>query len=452
MKTTCASRERISSLLGLFLGGNTGGSGGRRSSDARIRAPQTARRPPPAGGLDELRAGADRHRSLRRPARRALGPLRGRHPCADRHAALPVLADRGGLSRGLAGRGAALGRHGAPAKTLCAAPAERPAQSRFRGERARARPRRPARTAARRGVRPVAEPRRRCHRRPARPPPRHPLRTRRPGPDGRRRRAERHPGRRPGGCPGVTGRAVRPRSRHAGRRHPRELRPPGYRLRGGSGPHPAGPQLEPCPGAFGRPCDDQGPPRLARGHPRRPALRQHGPQTGAGGPHRRGAARPRDTRRPDGGRQSARRPAGPRVRPAQPRIPAARRRGRLHRRPGRRRCPRRDPARVRARHERALQAHLVLRLGPPRRRLRGGRGGTAQEVQRSAAGLLVAPEDPAAVLAAVRKLIEEPAAADELGSHGPQYVARHLGREAGLARFDALLAEILQDAEGRDRR
>ncbi|WP_406447675.1 glycosyltransferase [Streptomyces sp. NBC_00876] len=81
-----------------------------------------------------------------------------------------------------------------------------------------------------------------------------------------------------------------------------------------------------------------------------------------------------------------------------------------------------------------------------------GGGGTAQEVQRSGAGLLVAPEDPAAVLAAVRKLVEAPAAADELGSHGPQYVARHLGREAALARFDALLTEVLQDAQGRPRR
>ncbi|WNI33682.1 glycosyltransferase [Streptomyces sp. ITFR-6] len=80
-------------------------------------------------------------------------------------------------------------------------------------------------------------------------------------------------------------------------------------------------------------------------------------------------------------------------------------------------------------------------------------GGTAQEVQRSGAGLLVAPEDPAAVLAAVRKLVEQPAAADELGAHGPRYVAQHLGREAGLARFDALLTEVLQDAaQGRPRR
>ncbi|MFI5772766.1 glycosyltransferase [Streptomyces sp. NPDC051658] len=79
-------------------------------------------------------------------------------------------------------------------------------------------------------------------------------------------------------------------------------------------------------------------------------------------------------------------------------------------------------------------------------------GGTAQEVQRSGAGLLVAPEDPAALLSAVRKLIEAPAGADALGANGPQYVARHLSREAGLARFDALLTEVLADAQGRPRR
>ncbi|WLQ32192.1 glycosyltransferase [Streptomyces castrisilvae] len=78
-------------------------------------------------------------------------------------------------------------------------------------------------------------------------------------------------------------------------------------------------------------------------------------------------------------------------------------------------------------------------------------GGTAQEVRRSGAGLLVAPEDPAAVLGAVRKLVESPAEADGLGAHGPRYVARHLGREAALARFDALLTEALQDDRGRPR-
>ncbi|WP_335933131.1 glycosyltransferase [Streptomyces sp. PTD5-9] len=79
-------------------------------------------------------------------------------------------------------------------------------------------------------------------------------------------------------------------------------------------------------------------------------------------------------------------------------------------------------------------------------------GGTAQEIRRSGAGVLVAPEDPAALLSAVRKLVESPAEADALGANGPRYVARHLGREAALARFDALLTEALADAQGRPRR
>lgn len=72
-------------------------------------------------------------------------------------------------------------------------------------------------------------------------------------------------------------------------------------------------------------------------------------------------------------------------------------------------------------------------------------GGTADEVRRSGAGVLVAPEDPDALLAAVRKLAGDPATADALGAHGPRYVTHHLSREAGLARFDALLAELLGD-------
>ncbi|MFF1838421.1 glycosyltransferase [Streptomyces sp. NPDC058231] len=79
-------------------------------------------------------------------------------------------------------------------------------------------------------------------------------------------------------------------------------------------------------------------------------------------------------------------------------------------------------------------------------------GGTAQEVRRSGAGVLVAPEDPGALLAAVRKLVEGPAEADALGARGPEYVARHLSREAGLARFDALLTEVLDGPQGRPRR
>jgi colanic acid biosynthesis glycosyl transferase WcaI len=70
-------------------------------------------------------------------------------------------------------------------------------------------------------------------------------------------------------------------------------------------------------------------------------------------------------------------------------------------------------------------------------------GGTAQEVLRSGAGVLVAPEDPAALLAAFRTLLADRDRAEALGAAGPGYVRAHLGREAGLARIDALLTEAL---------
>ncbi|MFF5704858.1 glycosyltransferase [Streptomyces sp. NPDC012794] len=70
-------------------------------------------------------------------------------------------------------------------------------------------------------------------------------------------------------------------------------------------------------------------------------------------------------------------------------------------------------------------------------------GGTAQEVERSGAGVLVPPEDPEALLKAVRSLAEDPEAAEALGAAGPAHVAAHLSREAGLARIDALIDEAL---------
>ncbi|WP_079168929.1 glycosyltransferase family 4 protein [Streptomyces sp. CC77] len=70
-------------------------------------------------------------------------------------------------------------------------------------------------------------------------------------------------------------------------------------------------------------------------------------------------------------------------------------------------------------------------------------GGTAGEVLRSGAGVLVPPEDPSALLAAVRTLAADPEKARELGAAGPRHVEAHLGRAAGLARYDALLDEAL---------
>lgn len=72
-------------------------------------------------------------------------------------------------------------------------------------------------------------------------------------------------------------------------------------------------------------------------------------------------------------------------------------------------------------------------------------GGTAQEVLRSGAGVVVGPEDPRGLLDAVRALADDPCRAEELGARGPVYVTEHLSRSAGLARMDALLAEALGD-------
>lgn len=69
--------------------------------------------------------------------------------------------------------------------------------------------------------------------------------------------------------------------------------------------------------------------------------------------------------------------------------------------------------------------------------------GSAAEVARSGAGVVVPPEDPRALLDAVRALADDPDGADALGAHGPVYATARLGREAGLARVDALLAEAL---------
>lgn len=73
-------------------------------------------------------------------------------------------------------------------------------------------------------------------------------------------------------------------------------------------------------------------------------------------------------------------------------------------------------------------------------------GGTAEEVLRSGAGVLVAPEDPHALLKAVLTLAEDPESADALGSNGPRYADAHLSRTAGLNRIDALVAEVLDTA------
>ncbi|SEQ17734.1 Glycosyltransferase involved in cell wall bisynthesis [Streptomyces radiopugnans] len=67
--------------------------------------------------------------------------------------------------------------------------------------------------------------------------------------------------------------------------------------------------------------------------------------------------------------------------------------------------------------------------------------GTAREVERSGAGVVVPPEDPEALLGAVRRLAGDPGRCAELGARGREYVERRLSRRAGLERITALLRE-----------
>ncbi|MFG2355932.1 glycosyltransferase [Streptomyces sp. NPDC048521] len=70
-------------------------------------------------------------------------------------------------------------------------------------------------------------------------------------------------------------------------------------------------------------------------------------------------------------------------------------------------------------------------------------GGTADEVRRSGAGVVVPPEDPEALYGAVRALVQDPGRAAALGARGPAYVRERLSPRAGLGRITALLSEAL---------
>ncbi|HEY8489481.1 MAG TPA: glycosyltransferase family 4 protein [Dehalococcoidia bacterium] len=69
---------------------------------------------------------------------------------------------------------------------------------------------------------------------------------------------------------------------------------------------------------------------------------------------------------------------------------------------------------------------------------------TAREVLRAGAGLLVPPEEPAALLAALDRLHADPALAEDLGARGRRYAATHLSRGRLLARA----AEFVQGLYG----
>lgn len=68
-------------------------------------------------------------------------------------------------------------------------------------------------------------------------------------------------------------------------------------------------------------------------------------------------------------------------------------------------------------------------------------GEAAELIERSRCGLVVPPEDAAALRDAVDKLAADPSLARELGENGRQYVAAHFERHAIAARFIDLLSQ-----------
>lgn len=70
-------------------------------------------------------------------------------------------------------------------------------------------------------------------------------------------------------------------------------------------------------------------------------------------------------------------------------------------------------------------------------------GGTAREVRRSGAGVLVRAEDPVALHGSVVELMRDPVRSAALGARGPAYVRERLSPEAGLGRITAVVSEAL---------
>jgi colanic acid biosynthesis glycosyl transferase WcaI len=67
----------------------------------------------------------------------------------------------------------------------------------------------------------------------------------------------------------------------------------------------------------------------------------------------------------------------------------------------------------------------------------------AEVIFEAACGMVVSPENPAAMVAAIRKLAEDPAARAQMGRNGRQYAEQYLERDAVLRRFEQELLSCL---------
>lgn len=96
--------------------------------------------------------------------------------------------------------------------------------------------------------------------------------------------------------------------------------------------------------------------------------------------------------------------------------------------------------------EAALPTKLLEILAARRPAVISARGDAAGLVRRAGAGLVVEPEDPAALAAAFRALASDPAARDRMGAAGRAYVAEHHSREAMVDRWVALIEGVTSRA------
>jgi glycosyltransferase involved in cell wall biosynthesis len=79
------------------------------------------------------------------------------------------------------------------------------------------------------------------------------------------------------------------------------------------------------------------------------------------------------------------------------------------------------------------------------------RGEAATVLEEAGAGLVVPPEDPAALAAAIRRLKDHRAAAATMGRRGRAFVVREYSRTEQARRLDALLRGLTEQRSRPDR-
>ena len=78
-------------------------------------------------------------------------------------------------------------------------------------------------------------------------------------------------------------------------------------------------------------------------------------------------------------------------------------------------------------------------------------GGLAEAVEDERSGLLVPPEDPAALASALSRLRDDPGLAARLGAAGAARVAKHFDADEMVDAYVALYREILLEGSGAGR-